>query len=171
MVATTTALSGSGSSESDDGDSSSGGSAQDQVDISNELHPATVPGSHSRGEIEQHVAAPAPSTQTRRITQRHTLGARGRSSSSSSSDSENEDAAACAAGNNQLTRGVTVARPISRSNEAREARLKLPIVAEEQPLMDLVHHSTCVVLQVPSALIISSLTPVHNVTNALCDAG
>ena len=34
------------------------------------------------------------------------------------------------------------------SSQAREARLKLPIVGEEQPLMDLVHHRTCVVLQV-----------------------
>jgi hypothetical protein len=32
--------------------------------------------------------------------------------------------------------------------EAADARLKLPIVAEEQPLMDLVHHRTCVLLQV-----------------------
>ena len=151
VAATTTALSGSSSSESDDdGDtgSSCSGSARDEANELEATQPIALPNGHVEGQVQLQVAAvSASSSQTLRNLQRDTPALR-RPNSNSSSSSEDEDAAAPTAGNNQLNRGATVAHPIARSNEARDARLKLPIVAEEQPLMDLVHHRTCVVLQV-----------------------
>jgi hypothetical protein len=152
VAATTTALSGSSSSESDDdGDtgSSCSGSARDEANELEATQPIALPNGHVEGQVQLQVAAvSASSSQTIRNLQRDTPALRRPNSNSSSSSSEDEDAAASTAGNNQLNRGATVAHPIARSNEARDARLKLPIVAEEQPLMDLVHHRTCVVLQV-----------------------
>jgi hypothetical protein len=155
-AATTTALSGGSSSGSDDDGGSSSSSAHDQADELADTHPTVITTNISEGVAGQQVeAASAALSQPIRNPQRCSLGPRRRgsssSNSSSSSSSEDEDTAAPTAGDNQLIRGPTVAHPIPRSNEAREARLKLPIVAEEQPLMDLVHHRTCVVLQVTSA--------------------
>lgn len=147
--ATTTALSSSSSSSegSDSDDSRSSGSGPS--------HAAPRVPSPPADEEQQQTAAAPPSNIPRSTlhkslaSRQRDLGGGGKNgSSSSSSSSEDEDTTASAAGDSLLTRGPTVAHPIPRSNEARDARLKLPIVAEEQPLMDLVHHRTCVVLQV-----------------------
>jgi hypothetical protein len=138
--ATTTALSSSSSSsEGSDSDySCSSGSAPS---------PAAPPLPSPPADEEQRQTAAAPPSNIPRSTSHKSLASRQRdlggggkngSSSSSSSSSEDEDTNASAAGDSLLTRGPTVAHPIPRSNEARDARLKLPIVAEEQPLMDLV---------------------------------
>jgi hypothetical protein len=173
-AATTTALSDGSSSGSDD-DGGSTSSDHDQVDEPDGMHPTVFPASNSAQDDKQQVqAASATPLQPVQNLQRHSLGPRRRSGSSSSSggsSSEDEDTAVLTAGDNQLIRGPTVAHPIPRSNEAREARLKLPIVAEEQPLMDLVHHRTCVVLQVTPALALALLSPQYGVTDVSCDAG
>ena len=144
IAATTTALSGSSESDDDVGSSSS---SDDDVDP-----PLAHDVPASQNEQHVHQQEPAPSLQPARNLQQHTLAdRRRRSRGSSSSSSEDDNAAPCAAGDSQLIRGPAVAHPIPRTNEARDARLKLPIVAEEQPLMDLVHHTTCVVLQVTRA--------------------
>jgi hypothetical protein len=147
-AATTTALSGSSESDDDVGSSSSSSSSSssnhDDVDAPL-AHDA--PASQNEQHVDQQESSPP--LHTARNLQHHALAdRRRRSRGSSSSSSEDDNAASIAAGDSQLTRGPAVAHPIPRSNEARDARLKLPIVAEEQPLMDLVHHTTCVVLQV-----------------------
>lgn len=147
IAATTTALSGSSESDDDVGSSSSCSSSNDDVDS-----PLARDVPASQNEQHVHQQEPAPSLQPARNLQQHTLvDRRRRSRGSSSSSSEDDNAASSAAGDSQLIRGPAVAHPIPRTNEARDARLKLPIVAEEQPLMDLVHHTTCVVLQVTRA--------------------
>jgi hypothetical protein len=135
--ATTTALSSSSSEGSDSDYSCSSGSAPS--------HAAPPVPSPPADEEQQQTAAAPPSNIPRSTShkslasrQRDLGGGGGKNGSSSSSSSEDEDTNASAAGDSLLTRGPTVAHPIPRSNEARDARLKLPIVAEEQPLMDLV---------------------------------
>jgi hypothetical protein len=155
--ATTTALSGSSSSDSASEDEGSG--SNDGSDGGAETCPGnpapSAPSAVGSGCGSNESAAPcAPSPVSRHPPNEFTV-ARKRSdcsSSSSGSGSEDDDASAAAARDSHLVRGPVVAHPIPRSNEAREARLKLPIVAEEQPLMDLVHHRTCVVLQASAAL-------------------
>jgi ATP-dependent RNA helicase DHX37/DHR1 len=146
VSAITTALSGS-SSESDSADSSS-----DAGDVSSGVQEGPVTVASSSNTLTNCVSAAdepaaalvAPASQTLQKSSLVSSEARQRCSSSSDED---ENVTGAVAGGNRLTRGPVAPHPLPRSNEAREARLKLPIVAEEQPLMDLVHHNMCVVLQ------------------------
>jgi hypothetical protein len=177
--ATTTALSSSSSSSSGGGSSSEGSDCDDSCSSGVPSH-AAPPVTSPPLDAEQQAAA-ASSSHVSRSTLHKSLASRqrdlgggggknGSSSSSSSSSSEEEDTNAPAAGDSLLIRGPTVAHPIPRSMEAADARLKLPIVAEEQPLMDLVHHRTCVLLQVKCVCYMASRRSTREIVT-ICDVG